>query len=136
VTDDTTTLASEQQQHITEPPSTNADVSNISGRHQQQRRRLLFFTIATFGGMGVATFGVLAGGKVGYALSAAMSKKAVYGAVDIAINIAVQIDPARFVTVPPGPRKRGAAWFAIAILSGSANALWFISFDATREGTR
>ena len=42
-------------------------------------------TAMSIGGMGVASFGVLAGGKVGYALTKNMFEVAVYGVVDNAV---------------------------------------------------
>ena len=78
----------------------------------------------------MASFGVLAGGKVGYAIPKEIFELVVFGTVDVSVAqeaTSVQSMPVLF--------KRAAAWFAIGLFQGSANAFYFISFDAKREGT-
>ena len=84
-------------------------------------------TAVSIGGMGVTSFGVLAGGKVGYTLTKDTLSTLAYGAVDIVV--AQQADPGSVW------QKRGACWFTIGIFTGSVNSAAYISFDAKRTGT-
>ena len=107
--------------------------SNVSDAHSSttNRRHGLFFfcvmTAVSIGGMGVTSFGVLAGGKVGYTLTKDTLETLAYGAIDIAV--AQQADPGSVW------QKRGACWFTIGIFTGSVNSAAYISFDAKRAGT-
>ena len=134
--DEGSTVEAAQSNGIPSPEAVGTLEQEPSGATNHHR---LFCVMAavSIGGMGLATFGILAAGKVGFALPRSMFQMAAYGAVDIAVdlNVVVQAHPASALSVPPGIQNRGAAWFAIAILSGSAWALYFISFDAKREGT-
>ena len=117
--------------------STAASEAVDAATNHHHRLFWCVLTAVSIGGMGVATFCVLAGGKVGFALMEAVFEIATYGAVDGAVdlNVAMQRDSASVLSVLPDLLKRGAAWFAIAILLGSTRALNFIPFDAKREGT-
>jgi len=107
--------------------------SGVARSPTNHHRRLAFFCVMTavsIGGMGVASFGVLAGGKVGYAIPKEIFELVVFGTVGVSVAqeaTSVQSMPVLF--------KRAAAWFAIGLFQGSANAFYFISFDAKREGT-
>ena len=103
-----------------------------------RRRRLTFFcamTAVSIGGMGMASFGVLAGGKVGATLPTETFVAIGYGGVDIAValNVAQESDPAASVLFVPNA-LRAAMWLAIGILQGSASGLWFVSFASKRTG--
>ena len=128
-----TNVESAQSNGIPSPEAVSTlEQPSDATNHHHRLSFCVMMAVVSIGGMGVATFGVLAGGKVGFALLS-MFEMTTYGAIDAAVSMstAIQPDPA----VPPGLRKRGAAWFAIAILQGSADALRSISFDEKREGT-
>ena len=129
--------AHQDERSTVESAQSNGIPSPEDATNHHHRLFFCVMTAVSIGGMGVATFGVLAGGKAGFTLPKEIFHSLAYGAVDIAVdlNAVMQTHPA---TVLPGLRKRGAtstSWLAIAILSGSANALRLISFDAKREGT-
>ena len=107
--------------------------------NQQQRWSLLF--LSTFIGMGIATFGVLAGGKVGFFLLREATCVASYAAVDIAVtaelssqevgrpsNSALQVRNTTW-------KQRGACWLAVWLLQGTANVLWKITIEQKDVGT-
>ena len=107
-----------------------SDVSDAHSSATNRRHGLFFFCVMTavsIGGMGVTSFGVLAGGKVGYTLTKDTLETLAYGAIDIAV--AQQADPGSVW------QKRGACWFTIGIFTGSFNSAAYISFDAKRAGT-
>ena len=104
-----------------------------------RHHRLLFcvMTAVSIGGIGVASFAVLAGGKVGTFLPLNVSETMVFGAIGIAVdlNVAQQADPATNVLSVPNLQKRARYWLAIGILMGLTRSLQAISLETKHEGT-
>ena len=103
---------------------------NIPDAHNHHHR--FFFSVVTamsIGGMGVAGFGVLAGGKVGYALPKEMFESMAFGVVDTSVNLdAIQ------QATPAKVKSRGAGWLASGFLLGSCSAGSVVSFETKRWG--
>ena len=103
---------------------------NIPDAHNHHHR--FFFSVVTamsIGGMGVAGFGVLAGGKVGYAFPKEMFESMAFGVVDTSVNLnAIQ------QATPANVKSRGAGWLASGFLLGSCSAGSVVSFETKRWG--
>jgi hypothetical protein len=122
-------------EHHPEPPSnTNASAN------QQQRWSILFFS--TLIGMGIATFCVLAGGKVGLFLPRETFQALSFAVVDIAVTANDDLssqEAGRPSTSTPQLRnaawKRGVSWLAIGLLTGTVSTLWKIAIAEKDAGT-
>ena len=104
-------------------------------RHQQPRR---FFVMCVFGvlaGMGLATFALLAGGKVGYALPKNIVEMIVFGTIDISVNVNAlqEADPVASV-LSSHFWLRGICWLAIGISQGTFSTLYYVSLDMNNAG--
>ena len=122
-----------------EPPNDISPFTRSANQQSQRPHLILFsaFTAASIGGMGVATFGLLASGKVGLGLTKSVFEVASFGAMDIIVrvNLSLQEDHLWLPASASDLQKRGCCWFAIGILQGSVSALANISIDKKREGT-
>ena len=107
----------------------------VINRHH--RHFFCVMTAVSIGGIGVASFAVLAGGKVGTFLPLNVSETMVFGAIGIAVdlNVAQQADPATNVLSVPNLQKRARYWLAIGILMGLTRSLQAISLETKHEGT-
>ena len=106
--DDTSGIVTLEEHH---PESQSIDC-----HHRRPRLFIVMSTSVLVGSMGMAIFGVLAGGKWGYALPKDISEAMVYGTADISVSVNIAAlggDPA---TSSADLRKRGACWLTIGIL--------------------
>lgn len=130
---DTSTIDLAPEEHQPESSGGGTETNNDDHR---RRPGLFFLAIAavSVGGMGMASFGALAGGKWGMALPKGIFDAGVYAAVDVAVNIndapALRADPAEISKL----LTRSACWLSIGVVSGSASALRLVSVDTQHEG--
>ena len=114
--------------------------NNIVGTNRQQRWSLLSYI--TLIGIGIATFCVLAGGKVGFFLprqTVRVFSLAVFDPAFPANGDLPSQDAGRpstsILQVRSAAWKRGTCWLAIGLLSGTLNTLWEIAIDEKAAGT-
>jgi hypothetical protein len=136
-----TTLA---EDHPSPPNNNNADANNTTQQQRLTQRWLPLFLL-TLIGMGIATIGVLAGGKVGLFLPKQAILVFVCTVVEYTVaanndlssretgwlsSSALQVD-----LRDTALKQRGACWLAIGLLAGTSNALWKITIEKKDIGT-
>ena len=125
-------------QHSESPSNDGNDNATM---HQRRSLVFLMMTLMSIAGMGTATVGVLAGGKVGFCLSRSVSNMVAFGMIDSAVisNKCPSQEDRRSSTSAVLLRnvawKRGTCWLAIGLLQATVNALYLISIDTKRMGT-
>ena len=106
----------------------------ISSPVRHQRPHLFFCTLTAvaIGGMGVVSFGVLAGGKVGLFMFKNVGWVLGIGLVEYAVTINAFLKQGQTPNLPHLQNaiivKRGVCWLAVGLLMGTVCSFWKITF--------
>ena len=120
----------------------DAELTTIGGQEpieDEVRRRPTFVVIlmalSSVTGVGVASFGALAGGKLGLSFLRNFFQMVPPAFADLTLTIYDHVEAMMGrVNVRAIIAKREACWLFVAITQGTLQALWSISFDSARSG--